>query len=69
LSESLAYELDSFGIRMVIIEPGFVKTNISNAMVIAQKTQDPNSPYSQMMQKIGATSSKMANNASPVHLA
>jgi short-subunit dehydrogenase len=27
LSESIAYELELFGIRVVLIEPGFIKTN------------------------------------------
>ena len=48
LSESIAYELEPFGIKIVLVEPGFVKTNIAN-MVIAKKSQDPNSPYSQLM--------------------
>jgi NAD(P)-dependent dehydrogenase (short-subunit alcohol dehydrogenase family) len=50
LSESIAYELEPFGIKIILVEPGFVKTNIANNMVIAEKSQDPNSPYSQLMQ-------------------
>lgn len=68
LSESIAYELDPFGIKVVLIEPGFIKTNFANAMVIAKKAQDPNSPYSQMMQRVGANSSKMAMNGSSVEV-
>jgi hypothetical protein len=52
----------------VLIEPGFIRTNFANAMVIAKKAQDPTSPYSQMMQKVAANSSKMAKNASPVEV-
>ena len=43
LSDSIAYELEPFGIKIVLV-PGFVKTNIANNMVIAKKSQDPNSP-------------------------
>jgi NAD(P)-dependent dehydrogenase (short-subunit alcohol dehydrogenase family) len=68
LSESISYELGQFGIKVVLIEPGFIKTNFSNSMVIAKKAQDPNSPYSQMMQRIQANSRKMAENASPVEV-
>jgi hypothetical protein len=50
---------------VVLIEPGFIKTNFSNAMAIAKNAQDPNSPYSQMMQRIQANLSEMAKNASP----
>jgi hypothetical protein len=42
------------------------KHYFSNAMVIAKKAQDPSSPYSQMMQRIQATSNEMVKNASSV---
>lgn len=48
LSESIAYELEPFGIKVVLIEPGFIRTNLLSAMVIAKRAQDPSSPYSQM---------------------
>ena len=46
LSESIAFELEPFGIKVILIEPGFVKTNFVHAMVVAKKAQDPASPYS-----------------------
>jgi NAD(P)-dependent dehydrogenase (short-subunit alcohol dehydrogenase family) len=45
LSESMSYELEPFGINVVLVEPGFIKTNFVQAMVIAKKSQDPDSPY------------------------
>src|SRR5215467_688830 len=51
LSESMSYELEPFGIKVILIEPGFVKTNFQQAM---SRSQDSNSPYSQMMQKSAA---------------
>ena len=66
LSESISYELESFGIKVVLIEPGFIRTNFANAMILAKKAQDPNSPYSAMMQTIQSNSGEMAKNASPV---
>ena len=68
LSESISYELESFGIKVVLIEPGFIKTNFGNSMVVAKRAQNPSSPYSQMMQKISANSSQLANNGSPVEV-
>jgi NAD(P)-dependent dehydrogenase (short-subunit alcohol dehydrogenase family) len=68
LSESMAYELEPFGIKVVLIEPGFIKTNFANAMVLAKKAQDPSSPYSEMMQRIQANSNEMAKNASSVNV-
>jgi NAD(P)-dependent dehydrogenase (short-subunit alcohol dehydrogenase family) len=42
LSESMAYELEPFGIKMVLVEPGFIKTNIGNNLITAKKSQDQN---------------------------
>ena len=52
LSESLAYELEPFGIKMVLVEPGFIKTKIANNMVTTKKSQDANSAYSQLTEKM-----------------
>jgi NAD(P)-dependent dehydrogenase (short-subunit alcohol dehydrogenase family) len=66
LSESIAYELEPFGIKVILIEPGFVRTNFS--LVIAKKAQDPASPYSESMQKIMASAGELAKNASSAEL-
>jgi NAD(P)-dependent dehydrogenase (short-subunit alcohol dehydrogenase family) len=52
LSESISYELEPFGIRVVIIEPGFIRTNIMNSSIIAKKAQDPSSPYFSLTQQL-----------------
>jgi NAD(P)-dependent dehydrogenase (short-subunit alcohol dehydrogenase family) len=49
LTESMAYELEQCGVKVVLVEPGFISTNFGENMVIAQKAHDPNSPYAQMM--------------------
>jgi NAD(P)-dependent dehydrogenase (short-subunit alcohol dehydrogenase family) len=64
LSESMAYELEPFGIKIIVVEPGVIKTNIANGMVIAKKSQNPNSPYSQIMQKMSNSFEHMLENAS-----
>jgi NAD(P)-dependent dehydrogenase (short-subunit alcohol dehydrogenase family) len=68
LSESIAYELEQFGIKVILIEPGFIRTNILNAAVVAKKAQDPASPYSEMVQKIMANMSELAKSASDPEL-
>lgn len=68
LSECIAYELEPFGIKVILIEPGFIKTNFSNAMIGARRAQDPASPYSDMIQKTMATARELAKNASPAEL-
>jgi NAD(P)-dependent dehydrogenase (short-subunit alcohol dehydrogenase family) len=68
LSESIAYELEPFGIKVILIEPGFIRTNFANVMVVAKKAQDPASPYSELMQKIMASASELAKNPSDAEL-
>ena len=64
LSESMSYELEPFGIRVVIIEPGFIRTNIINSSASAEKALDPKSPYFPLMQKVKNHFKSMMENAS-----
>jgi NAD(P)-dependent dehydrogenase (short-subunit alcohol dehydrogenase family) len=64
LSESMSYELEPFGIKTVIIEPGMIKTNFHNAVMVAKKSQDPNSPYAQLMEGMENGLTKMLENGS-----
>jgi short-subunit dehydrogenase len=64
LSESMSYELEPFGIKVVIVEPGVIRTNFGNGLVIAKKSQHPNSPYLQIMQKMATGFEEMMKNAS-----
>ena len=64
LSESMAYELKPFGIKVVLVEPGVIRTNFVNSMVAANKSQDPNSPYSQLMQNVATSFEHMFENGS-----
>jgi NAD(P)-dependent dehydrogenase (short-subunit alcohol dehydrogenase family) len=68
LSESIAYELEPFGIRVILVEPGVIRTNFANGMVFAKKAQDPSSQYSQMMQKMGGNWQYMVENGSDADL-
>jgi NAD(P)-dependent dehydrogenase (short-subunit alcohol dehydrogenase family) len=64
LSESMAYELEPFGIRVVLVEPGVIKTNFVNSIVAAKKSQDPNSPYAQLMQNVATSFQHMIEGGS-----
>jgi len=68
LSESMSYELEPFGIKVVVVEPGVIRTNIVNGMVVAKKSQDPNSPYLQIIQKMATVLENMMENGSPPDL-
>jgi NAD(P)-dependent dehydrogenase (short-subunit alcohol dehydrogenase family) len=66
LSESISYEVEPFGIRVVIIEPGVIRTNIMNSSISTTKASDPKSPYIKLMQKVESRfRSNMENASSP----
>lgn len=51
MSEALQYEVAQFGIRVILIEPGIIKTNFFENIKRARKAEDPSSPYLQLLQK------------------
>lgn len=52
LTESMSYELEPFGIRTIIVEPGIIKTNFLKSSKLARKATDPNSPYRNFIQNM-----------------
>lgn len=68
LSESISYELKQFGIKIILIEPGVIKTNF--ALVRPKKAVNTNSSYSQLMNKLEENLfSTIANGTSPKEVA
>jgi NAD(P)-dependent dehydrogenase (short-subunit alcohol dehydrogenase family) len=68
LSESISYELKQFGIKIILIEPGVIKTNF--ALVTPKKAVNKNSSYSQLMNKLEENLfSTIANGTSPKEVA
>jgi NAD(P)-dependent dehydrogenase (short-subunit alcohol dehydrogenase family) len=65
LSESLSYELDPFGIKVILVEPGVIRTNFGNGMVVAKKSQDPASAYVSMSRKMNEVLGQLMQNGSP----
>jgi NAD(P)-dependent dehydrogenase (short-subunit alcohol dehydrogenase family) len=64
LSESIAYDLEPFGIKVVIIEPGAIKTHFDTGMIIPQKGLDPSSPYFKSLQQFQSVVGPMLQNGS-----
>jgi NAD(P)-dependent dehydrogenase (short-subunit alcohol dehydrogenase family) len=50
LSESMACEIEQFGIKVMLIEPGVIRTNFNNNLKIGKKVVQ-NSSYAEMTQK------------------
>jgi short-subunit dehydrogenase len=45
LSESLTYEIEPYGISVVLIEPGVINTNFAKSIIIPSNTQSISSSY------------------------
>ena len=67
LSESMSYELESFGIKVIIVEPGIIRTNFKKNSVMSKKSLDNSSisPYSTIIQKIDSSISSIVEHATP----
>lgn len=64
LSESLAYEIAPFGIKVILIEPGVVKTRIFDNSVVGDNASKEGSPYSVMLGNLNATFNALLESAS-----
>jgi NAD(P)-dependent dehydrogenase (short-subunit alcohol dehydrogenase family) len=62
LSESIRYELEPFGIKTIIIEPGVIKTNF---MVSLKKSTKPDSAYKEITEKVINGITMMAEMGTP----
>jgi len=51
LSESIRFELGQFGVNVIIIEPGVIKTNFFDSMKTAKKA-DESSAYKEITEKV-----------------
>jgi NAD(P)-dependent dehydrogenase (short-subunit alcohol dehydrogenase family) len=63
LSESIAYELEPFGIKVILIEPGAIGSNFMKGSVLSKRALDPESPYSKFVQKVRVKISSDHENA------
>jgi len=52
LSESIAYELEPFGIKVILIEPGAIGSSFMKGSIMSNRALDPKSPYSEFVRKV-----------------
>jgi NAD(P)-dependent dehydrogenase (short-subunit alcohol dehydrogenase family) len=64
LTESLSYEVAPFGIRVILIEPGAVKTKVWDNHVRAQGALRKDSPYSDMLRGLDSNVNVMFEHGS-----
>ena len=76
LTESLGYEIQNFGIHVILIEPGVIRTNFLNSMKLGKNVITPqndsniNSPYTEMIQKrVSAFKPRFEKGSSPIEVA
>jgi NAD(P)-dependent dehydrogenase (short-subunit alcohol dehydrogenase family) len=51
LSESMRYELEEFGVNIILVEPGVIKTNFFENIKVNENSIKETSPYAPLMQK------------------
>ena len=70
LSESIAYELEQFGINVMLIEPGVIKTSFDNNLKIGKNVNDRNSPYADIIEKrIAGFKPRFESGSPPIEVA
>jgi NAD(P)-dependent dehydrogenase (short-subunit alcohol dehydrogenase family) len=76
LSESMAYEVEQFGIKVILIEPGVIKTNFDKNLKIGKNasinttTNNGNSPYADITEKrIAGFKPRFESGSSPIEVA
>jgi short-subunit dehydrogenase len=69
-SESLMYELSPFGIKVIIIEPGVIKSNFFHNCIVSKESMKKSSPYARSLDKIQGNIELMQEHAtSPIDVA
>jgi NAD(P)-dependent dehydrogenase (short-subunit alcohol dehydrogenase family) len=52
VSESMRFETDSFGIKVIVVEPGTIRSKFLSNAKVGQKTAESSSPYAPKVQRL-----------------
>ncbi len=65
LSDALRFEVQGFGVDVVVIQPGLIRTGFAEAAVgtIAERSEDPEGPYDGFNQAVAAATAGAYRNA------
>jgi NAD(P)-dependent dehydrogenase (short-subunit alcohol dehydrogenase family) len=63
LSESIAYEIEPFGIKVILIEPGAIGSGFMKGSVMSNRALDPKSAYFEFVRKVRSKISSDHENA------
>jgi NAD(P)-dependent dehydrogenase (short-subunit alcohol dehydrogenase family) len=65
ITESVRYEMQPFGVNVILVEPGAVKTNFFDNLKLAQGATRPDSPYARFMGSLQSAAAHMVQDAIP----
>jgi NAD(P)-dependent dehydrogenase (short-subunit alcohol dehydrogenase family) len=65
VTESVHYETEPFGIKVVLIEPGIIGSNFLRNAKLAQMAVEPSSPYAPMVQTLQKVAPSFYDQATP----
>jgi NAD(P)-dependent dehydrogenase (short-subunit alcohol dehydrogenase family) len=65
VSESLRLETDSLGIKIILIEPGTIKSNFASNAIVGQKAAEPSSPYASLVETFQKATAHFIDQGTP----
>jgi NAD(P)-dependent dehydrogenase (short-subunit alcohol dehydrogenase family) len=65
VSESTRLETDPLGIKIVLVEPGTIRSNFATNAIIGQKAAEPNSPYAPLVETLQKATARFIDQGTP----
>jgi len=65
VSESMRLETESLGIKIILIEPGTIRSNFASNAVVGQKAAEPSSPYAPLVKTLQKATARFIDQGTP----